>query len=107
MPVVVVPVVVVPVAVVGVVVVCVVDVRLTNTGLGAGSISAVSAAPPPPPVEPTVPSTVETSCGPGRKTTCPSVSSPVSVSPHLYWRSSTPSVVAGCHSSSTTIPSGS
>lgn len=97
------------VAVVVVVLVVVSDplgvVRLTNSGAGGSTVSEAAVVEPPPlAVSPTVPSTVETSCGPGRKTTSQSERIPVGLSPCDSWSNSTPSVVASCHSSSTTMP---
>src|ERR1700733_14743926 len=77
----------------------VVRVRLTKSACEGGSVRLTPL--------PTVLSTAETSCGPGRKTTVPSFSSPVCVWSQVAWSAFRPEVVAACHSSSTTIPSGS
>src|SRR3984885_14791604 len=76
----------------------VVRVRLTKSACEDGSVRLTPL--------PTVLSTAETSCGPGRKTTVPSLSSPVCVWSQVAWSASTPEVVAACHSASTTLPSG-
>ena len=85
------------------------EVRLTNSGRGPayGTLALVpdEGELEPPPFDPSVPSTVEISCGPGRNTTFPSVRLPVAVSSSDSWRSSTPSVVPGCQTSSAVIPS--
>ena len=72
--------------------------RLTNSACGDGSVKLT--------VEPTLPSTLETSCLPGRNTILPSKILPLWPSPRSYCSSLTAAVVAACQVSSTTIPSG-
>jgi hypothetical protein len=72
--------------------------RLTNSACDAGSVRLT--------VAPTVPSTLVTSCLPGRNTILPSKILPLSPSPRACCSSLTAAVVAACQVSSTTIPSG-
>ena len=73
--------------------------RLTNSACDDGELVRLTVAP-------TVPSTLVTSCLPGRNTTLPSKILPLWPSPRSCCSSLTAAVVAACQVSSTTIPSG-